>query len=255
MRGIMGSGINRMNRYTYGKATQGLSQYLIKKFPDKEIKVAIGYDCRHNSDTFARIVADVLTANGIKVFLFEEMRPTPELSFAVRHLGCQAGIVLTASHNPPEYNGYKVYWNDGGQIVPPEDKEIVEEIAQVNFSDILFEAREELLEFIGKEIDEAFWEASLQHGRFPGIQSREKLVIVFTSIHGTSIKLIPEVLRRAGYNQVHIVEEQARSDGDFPTVKSPIPKNPKPCLWLWLWLIKYKPISSWEPTRIPTASP
>ncbi len=227
MRGIMGNGINRMNRYTYGRATQGLARYLLKSFPGENIKVAIGYDCRHNSGTFARVVADVLTANGIGVYLFKEMRPTPELSFAVRHLSCHAGIVLTASHNPPEYNGYKVYWRDGGQIVPPEDGEIVEEIAGVAFEDIRFEPDESLLHFIGDEVDEAFWKASVQHGTFDTVQGRDKLKIVFTSIHGTSIKLVPEALRRAGYTDLHIVEEQAVPDGDFPTVKSPNPEEPE----------------------------
>lgn len=226
MRGIMGAGTNRMNKYTYGKATQGLAIYLQKRFPDKTLKVAIGYDCRHNSDTFAKLVADVLSANGIQVFLFEEMRPTPELSFAVRHLGCDAGIVLTASHNPPEYNGYKVYWNDGGQIVPPEDKEIVETINALDYGKIKFEADESKITYLGKEMDEAFWEASLKNGSFNSTQGRKDLKIVFTSLHGTSIKLIPEVLKRAGYTQVHIVAEQEKPDGNFPTVASPNPEEP-----------------------------
>ncbi len=227
MRGIMGAGLNRMNRFTYGRATQGLANYLNKTYPGQVVRVAIGYDCRHDSDTFAKIVAGVLTANGIRVFLFDGMRPTPELSFAVRHLSCHAGIVLTASHNPPEYNGYKVYGKDGGQIVPPEDAEIVDEINKVDFPEIRFQPDESLLAYIGKEIDEAFWEASLRYGSFAGTLGREELKIVFTSIHGTSIKLIPEVLRRAGYSQVHIVEEQAVPDGDFPTVESPNPEEPE----------------------------
>lgn len=226
MRGIMGAGTNRMNKYTYGKATQGLAMYLKKLFPDKDLKVAIGYDCRHNSDTFAKLVADVLSANEIEVFLFEEMRPTPELSFAVRHLGCDAGIVLTASHNPPEYNGYKVYWNDGGQIVPPEDKEIVDTINALYYDKIKFEADESKIHYLSKEMDEAFWKASLKNGRFDSTQGRNKLKIVYTSLHGTSIKLIPEVLKRAGYTQVHIVPEQEKPDGDFPTVASPNPEEP-----------------------------
>ena len=226
MRGIMGAGINRMNRYTYGKATQGLAQYLQRRFPEKTLKVAIGFDCRHNSDTFAKLVADVLTANGIQVFLFSDMRPTPELSFAVRYLQCDAGIVLTASHNPPEYNGYKVYWNDGGQIVPPEDAEIIDTVNKLSFEDIRFEANESLLTYIDKDIDEAFWKASLQNGTFSGTKGRENLKIVFTSLHGTSIKLIPEALKRAGYSDVTIVKEQAEPDGDFPTVASPNPEEP-----------------------------
>jgi len=226
MRGIMGAGLNRMNRYTYGKATQGLAGYLKQKFPNKHLQVAIAYDCRHNSDTFAKLVADVFTANGVKVFLFDELRPTPELSFAVRHLQCDAGIVLTASHNPPEYNGYKVYWNDGGQIVPPEDVEIIEEVSRLKFSEINFEADDSLLSYVGKELDEAFWNASLSNGTFDSTKGRDKLKIVFTSLHGTSIKLIPEALKRAGYSDVHIVEEQKIPDGDFPTVASPNPEEP-----------------------------
>jgi len=227
MRGIMGAGINRMNKYTYGKATQGLVQYMKQCFPDKQLKVAIGYDCRHNSDTFAKLVADVFTANGVKVFLFDDMRPTPELSFAVRHLNCDAGIVLTASHNPPEYNGYKVYWNDGGQIVPPEDKEIIAKVKSLGFDEIKFDANDNLLTYLDKDIDEAFWEASLSNGTFKSTKGRKNLKIVFTSLHGTSIKLIPEALLRAGYTDLHIVEEQRIPDGDFPTVASPNPEEPE----------------------------
>lgn len=225
MRGIVGAGTNRINKYTLGKATQGLSNYLHKTYPDKALKVAIGYDCRHDSEWLAKVVANVLSANNIQVFLFEDMRPTPELSFAVNYLGCEAGIVLTASHNPPEYNGYKVYWNDGGQIVPPHDTEIINEVNSLDFSEISFNAKEELITSIGSEIDEAFWKASLANGTFD-IKRREDLKIVFTSLHGTSIKLIPEVLKRAGYTQVHIVEEQATPDGDFSTVESPNPEEP-----------------------------
>ncbi len=226
MRGIMGAGINRMNKYTYGKATQGLIQFMKQSFPNKELKVAIAYDCRHNSDTFAKLVADVFTANGVKVFLFDDMRPTPELSFAVRHLGCDAGIVLTASHNPPEYNGYKVYWNDGGQIVPPEDAAIIAEVNNLGFDQINFEANDSLLSYIGNDVDEAFWKASIENGTFINTKGRDKLKVVFTSIHGTSIKLIPEALKRAGYTDVHVVAEQAVPDGDFPTVASPNPEEP-----------------------------
>ncbi|MDE1206806.1 phospho-sugar mutase [Tenacibaculum larymnensis] len=225
MRGIVGAGTNRINKYTLGKATQGLSNYLHKTYPDKTLKVAIGYDCRHDSEWLAKVVADVLSANNIQVFLFEDMRPTPELSFAVNYLECDAGIVLTASHNPPEYNGYKVYWNDGGQIVPPQDTEIINEVNSLAFSEINFNSKEELITAIGSEIDEAFWKSSLANGTFD-IKGCEDLKIVFTSLHGTSIKLIPEVLKRAGYTQVHIVEEQAIPDGDFPTVESPNPEEP-----------------------------
>ncbi|REH48838.1 phosphomannomutase [Tenacibaculum gallaicum] len=225
IRGIVGAGTNRINKYTLGKATQGLSNYLHKTHLNKELKVAIGYDCRHDSEWLAKVVANVLSANNIQVFLFEDMRPTPELSFAVNYLGCDAGIVLTASHNPPEYNGYKVYWNDGGQIVPPQDQEIINEVNSLAFADINFNANENLISSVGSEVDEAFWEASLKNGAFD-VKGRENLKIVFTSLHGTSIKLIPEVLKRAGYTQVHIVEEQATPDGDFPTVKSPNPEEP-----------------------------
>ena len=227
MRGIMGLGDNRINKYTLGKNTQGLSNYLKKQFPDQEIKVAIAFDCRHNSKEFAKIVADVFSANGIKVFLFSELRATPELSFAVKYLGCQSGIVLTASHNPPEYNGYKVYWEDGGQLVPPQDGEIISEINSLNYEDIKFKANEDLIEFIDKEVDDAFAEASIKNGSFnTSKEAKEDLKIVFTSLHGTSITMIPRVLEEAGYKNVSIVKEQAEPDGDFPTVKSPNPEDP-----------------------------
>ena len=226
MRGMMGAGTNRINKYTLGKATQGLSNYLKESYPNQKIKVAIAYDCRHNSDTFSRLVAEVLSANDIHVVLFEDLRPTPELSFAVNELNCHAGIVLTASHNPPEYNGYKVYWTDGGQIVPPQDKRIIDEVNSLEFSDINFNAKPALISEIGAEVDEAFWKASIKNGTFD-IQGRENLKIVFTSLHGTSVKLIPEVLKRAGYSQVHSIKEQEIPDGDFPTVKSPNPEEPE----------------------------
>ena len=226
MRGMMGAGTNRINKYTLGKATQGLSNYLKESYPNQKIKVAIAYDCRHNSDTFSRLVAEVLSANDIQVVLFEDLRPTPELSFAVNELNCNAGIVLTASHNPPEYNGYKVYWTDGGQIVPPQDKSIIDEVNSLEFSDINFNAKPALISEIGAEVDEAFWNASVKNGTF-NIQGRENLKIVFTSLHGTSVKLIPEVLKRAGYSQVHSIKEQEIPDGDFPTVKSPNPEEPE----------------------------
>jgi phosphoglucomutase len=226
MRGIMGAGTNRINKYTLGKATQGLSNYLQQSFPNKQLKVAIAYDCRHNSKEFSKLVADVFSANNIQVFLFEDLRPTPELSFAVNHLDCDAGIVLTASHNPPEYNGYKVYWNDGGQIVPPHDSKIIDEVNTLDFSEINFNANEDLISTVGSEIDEAFWEASIKNGTFD-VKGRENLKIVFTSLHGTAITLIPEVLKRAGYTNVHLVEEQSKPDGDFPTVKSPNPEEPE----------------------------
>ena len=226
MRGIMGVGTNRINKYTLGKNTQGLSDYLHNCYPKQKIKVVIAYDCRHNSDTLAKIVADVFSANGIEVYLFSELRTTPELSFAVKHLGCACGIVLTASHNPPEYNGYKVYWADGGQIVPPHDNEIIKEINTLSFADICFDANEDLITMIDKEVDEAFINACVENGSFD-TKGKDDFSIVFTSLHGTSITAIPEVLKRAGYKNVHIVEEQRVPNGDFPTVKSPNPEEPE----------------------------
>ena len=225
MRGIMGAGTNRINKYTLGKNTQGLSNYLNENFPDKQPSVAIAYDCRHNSKTFARSVAEVFSANGIKVYLFEDLRPTPELSYAVRELGCDSGIVLTASHNPPEYNGYKVYFNDGGQIIPPQDGEIIEEINKVDFGDIKFDANESLIEIIGEEIDAKFTVASVANATSPETKGRENLKVVFTSLHGTSITMVPRALELAGFSDVHIVEEQREPDGDFPTVDSPNPEE------------------------------
>ncbi|WP_350288180.1 phospho-sugar mutase [uncultured Croceitalea sp.] len=226
MRGVMGVGTNRINKYTLGKSTQGLSNYLNKTYPNQELKVVIAYDCRHNSDTLSQVVAEVLSANGIKVFRFSELRTTPELSFAVRHLNCHAGIVLTASHNPPEYNGYKVYWTDGGQIVPPEDGEIIAEIDSLSFEDIKFNANHSLIEAIDTEVDEVFFDESVKNGNF-NAAGKDDFKIVFTSIHGTSITAIPEVLKRAGYKNVTIIAEQAKPDGNFPTVKSPNPEEPE----------------------------
>jgi phosphomannomutase len=226
MRGIMGVGTNRINKYTLGKNTQGIANYLKQIKPNKTLKVAIAYDCRHNSKSLAKLVADVFSANGVKVYLFSDLRPTPELSFAVKHLGCDCGIVLTASHNPPEYNGYKVYWNDGGQIVPPQDTEIITAINKLEYAEINFKANENLIQLIDKEIDNAFIEASVLNGSFEGTD-RDNLSIVFTSLHGTSITILPETLKRAGYKNIHIVEEQAKPDGDFPTVNSPNPEEPE----------------------------
>lgn len=226
MRGVMGVGTNRINKYTLGKSTQGLSNYLKRTYSNQEIKVVIAYDCRHNSDTLSQLVAEVFSANGIKVYRFSALRTTPELSFAVRHLNCHAGIVLTASHNPPEYNGYKVYWGDGGQIVPPEDGEIIAEIDSLSFEDIKFDANHGLIESIDTEVDEAFFNESVKNGNF-NAAGKDDFKIVFTSIHGTSITAIPEVLKRAGYNNVTVIEEQAEPDGNFPTVKSPNPEEPE----------------------------
>ncbi|RED43004.1 phosphomannomutase [Winogradskyella eximia] len=228
MRGIMGLGTNRINKYTLGKNTQGLSNYLKESFPGEEVKVAIAYDCRHNSNTFGKLVADVFSANGIKVFLFEDLRPTPELSFALKHLNCHCGIVLTASHNPPEYNGYKVYWQDGGQLVPPQDAAVIAEINRLDYSEIKFKANESLIQYIGKDIDDVFINASIKNGSFDtSKEAKENLNIVFTSLHGTSITAIPETLKRAGYTNVNIVEEQRVPNGDFPTVVSPNPEEPE----------------------------
>lgn len=228
MRGVMGIGTNRINKYTLGKNTQGLSKYLQQTFPNEALKVAIAYDCRHNSDTLAKVVADVFSANGIKVYLFSDMRPTPELSFAVRYLNCHAGIVLTASHNPPEYNGYKVYWQDGGQLVPPQDAEIIKIIEELKYSEIKFEANNDLIEYIDSEIDEAFFKSTIENASFnTSTEAKANLKIVYTSLHGTSIKAIPNVIAKAGYTNVNIVPEQAEPDGDFPTVKSPNPEEPE----------------------------
>ncbi|WP_223034975.1 phospho-sugar mutase [Hanstruepera marina] len=228
MRGVMGIGTNRINKYTLGKNTQGLSNYLKQSFPKETLKVAIAFDCRHNSKSLAKIVANVFSANNIEVFLFEDLRPTPELSFALKYLNCHCGIVLTASHNPPEYNGYKVYWQDGGQLVPPQDAEIISEINSLNYSDIKFNPNESLINIIGSEIDQVFIESSVENGSFNTSQAaKDDLNIVFTSLHGTSITTIPETLKQAGYNKVHIVEEQAEPNGDFPTVKSPNPEEPE----------------------------
>ena len=227
MRGVMGVGNNRINKYTLGKNTQGLSNYLKQSFPDEQVKVVIAYDCRHNSNVFGKVVADVFSANGIQVYLFEDLRPTPELSFALKHLGCHCGIVLTASHNPPEYNGYKVYWQDGGQLVPPQDAEIIAEINSLNYSEIKFESNSDLIQFIGEDVDNVFINSSVKNGSFnTSDEARDNLNIVFTSLHGTSIVSIPETLKRAGYKNVHIVKEQAEPNGNFPTVASPNPEEP-----------------------------
>ena len=229
MRGVMGVGTNRINKYTLGRNTQGLSDYLKQLYTEEKLKVAIAYDCRHNSKSFAKIVADVFSANDIEVFLFEDLRATPELSFAVKHLNCQCGIVLTASHNPPEYNGYKVYWKDGGQLVPPHDKAIISVINNLDYKDINFEVNDALIHKIGSNVDDAFIEAAVENGvlKQNSLENRDELSIVFTSLHGTSITSVPETLKRAGYKNVHIVKEQALPDGDFPTVKSPNPEEPE----------------------------
>jgi len=226
MRGIMGIGTNRINAYTLGKSTQGLSNYLKSVFNEQTIKVVIAYDCRNNSKNLALKVAEVFSANDIKVSIFSDLRTTPELSFAVKHLQAHCGIVLTASHNPPEYNGYKVYWKDGGQIVPPQDRQIIEQINQTRFSDIKFNAKEELIDWIDEDVDQAFFDKSVQLGQFE-LNGRENFKVVFTPLHGTSITAVPQVLAKAGYKNVHLVEEQSTPNGNFPTVASPNPEEPE----------------------------
>ncbi len=227
LRGIMGAGTNRMNIYTVGAATQGLSNYLNESFKDlKQISVVIGYDCRNNSDLFARTCANIFSANGIKVYLFDDMRPTPEMSFAIRHLGCQSGIIITASHNPREYNGYKAYWDDGAQVLAPHDKGIIDEVNKVDASDIKFKGDESLITIVGEEIDKAYLEAVHTISIDPAVIEKQKdLKIVYTPIHGTGMKLIPRSLKLWGFENVTTVPEQMVKDGNFPTVVSPNPEN------------------------------
>ena len=236
MRGIMGVGTNRINKYTLGKNTQGICNYL-NKTQNGEIKAAIAFDCRNNSDFFAKIVADVFSANKIKAYIFSELRPTPELSFAVKTLNCTCGIVLTASHNPPEYNGYKVYWKDGGQIVPPIDNLLIEEINNVSFEEIKFNGNSNLIESIDELIDEKFIDSSINVGKINEIRNRENFKIVFTSLHGTSSTIMPKVFDKIGYKNVLYVVGQMNPDGNFPTVKSPNPEE-KEALSLGLDLAK-----------------
>ena len=227
LRGILGVGSNRMNRYTVGAATQGLSNYINAAFPGVDISVAIAHDSRRMSPEFARLVADIFSANNIKVYLFSSLRPTPELSFAIRQLGCQSGIVVTASHNPPEYNGYKVYWNDGGQVVSPHDKAIIAEVNKItSVDDIKFEGVPERIHMIDEEIDAPYVERLKSNAVNPDVIARQAdLNIVYTPIHGTGITLVPRTLEALGFTNVHIVEEQATPDGNFPTVKSPNPEE------------------------------
>ncbi len=227
LRGIMGAGTNRMNIYTVGAATQGLSNYLNKNFKDLEqIAVVVGHDCRNNSRLFAETSANIFSANGIKVYLFEDMRPTPEMSFAIRHLGCQSGIILTASHNPKEYNGYKAYWDDGAQVLAPHDKGIIDEVNKVSVADIKFEGNPALIEVIGKEIDDIYLAKVKELSIDPACIARQKdLKIVYTPLHGTGMMLIPQALKMWGFENVHTVPEQMVKSGDFPTVQSPNPEN------------------------------
>jgi phosphoglucomutase len=225
LRGIMGIGTNRMNKYTVGMATQGYANYLKQCFG--EVKVAIAHDSRNNSRFFAETTANVFAANGIKVYLFESLRPTPELSFAIRHLGCQGGVVCTASHNPKEYNGYKAYWNDGSQLVPPHDKNVILEVDKIaSVEDVKWSGGEENITLIGKELDEAYINMVKGLSVYPEVcEAQKDLKIVYTPIHGSGIVLVPEVLKRFGFTNVHVVEEQSVPDGNFPTVVYPNPEE------------------------------
>jgi len=227
LRGVMGMGSNRMNKYVVGKATQGLSNYLLKTFSNQSIKVAIAHDSRNNSRFFAEITAAVFSANGIKVYFFEDLRPTPELSFAIRELNCQSGVVITASHNPKEYNGYKAYWDDGAQVTPPHDKNIIEEVNRIeSFDAINFDKDESLIEMIGAEMDAGYIDMIKSLSISPEIIQKQKdLNIIFSPIHGTGITLAPRVLKEFGFENVHVVEEQATPDGNFPTVVYPNPEE------------------------------
>ncbi|WP_207426114.1 phospho-sugar mutase [Pedobacter sp. SYSU D00535] len=227
LRGIMGPGSNRINKYTIGAATQGLSNYLKKTYPNEQIKVAIAHDSRNNSDLFARITAEVFSANGIYVYFFKELRPTPELSFAIRELGCKSGVMLTASHNPKEYNGYKAYGADGGQFVSPEDKKVMEEVAKITSVDeVRFTPDESNIELIGEEIDGLYLDKIVKLSVSPdAIQRQKDLKIVFSPIHGTGITLVPKALERFGFTNVTLVEEQIQPDGNFPTVVYPNPEE------------------------------
>ena len=227
LRGIMGAGTNRMNVYVVGAATQGLANYLLKNFADrKETSVVVGHDCRNNGRFFAQTVANVFSANGIKVYLFEDLRPTPEVSFAIRYLGCQSGVNLTASHNPKEYNGYKAYWEDGAQVLAPHDKGIIDEVNKVRVEDVKFEGNPALIQTIGADIDEAYLKGVKDLSIDPEVIQRQKdLSIVYTPLHGAGRALIPAALKSWGFENVNTVTEQMVKDGNFPTVVSPNPEN------------------------------
>ncbi|WP_256006168.1 phospho-sugar mutase [Pedobacter deserti] len=227
LRGIMGAGSNRINRYTIGTATQGLSNYLLKKYPAEKIKVAIAHDSRNNSDVFAKVTADVFSANGIHVYFFSALRPTPELSFAIRELGCKSGVMLTASHNPKEYNGYKAYGADGGQFTSPDDKMVMEKVASItSIDEVNFNRIDANVEFIGEDIDQLYLDKIKALSVSPEAISRQKdLKIVFSPIHGTGITLVPQALKQFGFENVSLVEEQSTPDGNFPTVIYPNPEE------------------------------
>ena len=229
LRGIMGAGTNRMNIYTVGMATQGLCNYVKKEFSAlPQLKVAIAHDCRNNSRLFAETTAKICAANGFKVYLFDQLRPTPELSFAIRHLGCQTGVVITASHNPKEYNGYKAYWNDGAQVIPPHDKNIIAEVEKIKgIEEVRWSGNEGNIESIGSEIDDIYTDKIKELTLSPDIiQKQHDLSIVYTPIHGTGVKLVPMALKKFGFTNVNHVPEQDVNDGNFPTVKSPNPEEP-----------------------------
>ncbi len=228
LRGIMGAGTNRMNKYTVGMATQGLANYLKKVYPkEKELSVAIAYDCRNNSEYFAQITADVFSANGFKVYLFDALRPTPELSFAIRHFNCKSGVMLTASHNPKEYNGYKAYWNDGSQMIPPHDKNVIDEVARIKIEEVKFKGIKKNIIIIGKEVDNFYLDEVAKISVSPGSNKyASQLKIVYTPLHGTGVHLVPEILQRFGFENVFKVYKQDETDGNFPTLHSPNPEEP-----------------------------
>jgi phosphoglucomutase len=227
LRGIMGVGTNRMNKYTVAMATQGLANYVKQYVKDRQASAVIAYDSRNNSSYFSKITADVLSANGFKVYLFDEITPTPELSFAIRYLQCDTGIVITASHNPKEYNGYKVYWNDGGQLVPPHDNNVIAEVQKIkSIAEVKFHGDERLISYIGEEVNVPYMEKVKALSMHPGIIEKQKdLKIVYTPLHGTGVYMVPRALRAFGFTNVSLVEAQAVPDGNFSTVKSPIPKK------------------------------
>jgi phosphoglucomutase len=227
LRGIMGIGSNRINKYTIGKATQGLANYLVKTYPNEQIKAVVAYDSRNNSQFFAQTTADVFSANGIKVFLFESLRPTPELSFTINHLKCHSGVVITASHNPKEYNGYKAYWNDGAQLITPHDKNVIDEVNKINSPDeVKFNREQSLIELIGADIDKLYLAKIKSQSLSPdSIAAKNDIKIIYTPIHGTGYKLIPECLKDFGFTNVHLLQSQSEPNGNFPTVIFPNPEE------------------------------
>ena len=226
IRGIIGVGTNRINKYTLGRCAQGLSNYLNENINDEAIKIVIAFDCRLNSKKWANQIADIFSSNGIYCYLFSDLRPTPELSFAVKHLNASCGIVITASHNPREYNGFKVYSKDGGQIVSPEDTNIIKSVNRVSFSEIKFEKNSNLIEIIDKKVDEEFYKSTIDVAKFDD-STNKNLKVIFTPLHGASITAIPNVLKMSGFKNIFLVKEQAEPNGNFPTIKSPNPEDPK----------------------------